>query len=202
MMKLFGFRGTRSSRVEWLLQELGADYELVKVDLLTGEHKKPEHAKRHAHSLVPALEDGDVRIIESAAMCLYLADKFADKGLAPAPSSPERARYYQLAVYAVSTLDTTVVPLYFHKVIYPPERRSAELVAEKTPTWETAAAFLTEQLGDAPYFNGATFGAVDVIVGYDIALAMKSGLLDKHPALAAYAERVTSREAFKKAHAR
>ncbi len=201
-MKLFGFRGTRSSRVEWLLLELGADYEFVKVDLLSGEHKKPEHVKRHAHALIPAFEDDKVHIIESAAACLYLADKFADKGLAPAPSSPERARYYQLAVYAVSTLDETVVPLFFHKVVYSPEKRNAELVAQKTPIWETAAGFLTEQLGEEPYFNGKTFGAIDVIVGYDLALAARTGLLEGHPALAAYAERVTSREAFKTAHAR
>src|SRR6185295_14654657 len=91
LMKLFGFKGTRSNRVEWMLQEVGADYELVKVDLLTGEHKKPDHRARHAHALVPAFEDGKVHIIESAAACLYLADKYTDKRLAPAPGTPERA---------------------------------------------------------------------------------------------------------------
>lgn len=201
-MKLYGFRGTRSSRVEWMLLELGAEYDFVKVDLLSGEHKKAEHVQRHAHALVPAFEDDNVHIIESAAACLYLADKFGDKGLAPAPSSPERARYYQLAVYAVSTLDETVVPLFFQKVVYSAEKRSPEVVEKKMPVWETAAAFLTRELGEAPYFNGKTFGAIDVIVGYDLALAARSGLLEGHPALAAYAERVTSREAFKAAHAR
>ena len=200
-MKLFGFKGTRSNRVEWMLREVGADYELVKVDLLTGEHKKPDHTKRHTHGLVPAFEDGNVHIIESAAACLYLADKLADKGLAPAPGSPERARYYQLAFYAVSTLDETVVPLFFQKVVYPPEKRKPEVVDQKLPIWETAAAFLTQQLGEGPYFLGKSFSAVDVIVGYDLALAAKAGLLKGHPALEAYTERVTSREAFKKAYA-
>lgn len=199
-MKLFGFKGTRSNRVEWMLREVGADYEFVKVDLLTGEHKKPDHTKRHTHGLVPAFEDGNVHIIESAAACLYLADKLADKGLAPAPGSPERARYYQLAFYAVSTLDETVVPLYFQKVVYPAEKRSPAVVDQKMPIWETAAAFLTQQLGEGPYFLGKSFSAVDVIVGYDLALAAKAGLLKGHPALEAYTERVTSREAFKKAN--
>ena len=66
-MKLFGFKGTRSNRVEWMLHEVGASYELVKVDLLTGAHKTPDHMGRHAHGLVPAFEDGDVRILASAA---------------------------------------------------------------------------------------------------------------------------------------
>jgi glutathione S-transferase len=200
-MKLFGFKGTRSNRVEWMLREVGADYELVTVNLLTGDHKKPDHVSRHAHGLVPAFEDGDVRIIESAAACLYLADKLSDKGLAPPLDSPARARYFQLAFYAVSTLDETVVPIYFHTVVYPPAQRKQEVIDEKTPAWETAAAFLTRELGDGPYFLGKTFSAADVVVGYDLALAAKAGLLKKHPTLQAYVDRVTSREAFKKAYA-
>jgi glutathione S-transferase len=200
-MKLFGFKNSRSNRVEWMLQELGLPYELVKVDLLTGEHKKPDHVARHGHGLVPALEDGDVRMIESAAACLYLADKHADKGLAPAASSPARARYYQLAFYAVSTLDETVVPLFFHTVLFPPEKRDQAIVDAKMPIWETAAQLLTRELGDAPFFLGKTFSAADIVVGYDIALAARTGLLAKYPTLAVYAERITSREAFKKAYA-
>lgn len=200
-MKLFGFKNSRSNRVEWMLQELGLPYELVTIDLLTGEHKKPDHVARHAHGLVPALEDGDVRMIESAAACLYLADKHADKGLAPAASSPARARYFQLAFYAVSTLDETIVPLFFHTVLHPPEQRDTSIVDAKKPIWEVAAQLLTRELGDSPFLLGKTFSAADVVVGYDVALAARTGLLAKHPALAAYAERITSREAFKKAYA-
>ena len=80
-MKLFGFKGTRSNRVEWMLQEkTRAGLRLVKVNLLSGEHKKPDHVKRHGHGLVPALEDGDVRIDRMAAACLYLADKHLRQG--------------------------------------------------------------------------------------------------------------------------
>lgn len=200
-MKLFGFKNSRSNRVEWMLQELGLPYEFVKVDLLSGEHKTPDHVARHGHGLVPAIEDGDVRMIESAAACLYLADKHADKGLAPAASSPARARYFQLAIYAVSTLDETVVPLFFHTALFPPEKRQQSVVDAKLPVWEAAAQLLTRELGDAPYLLGKTFSAVDVIVGYDIALAARTGLLAKYPKLGAYAERLTSREAFKKAYA-
>lgn len=201
MMKLHGFRGTRTSRVEWMLQELGVDYEFVKVDILSGEHKQPGHLGRHAHGLVPSFEDGGTRIIESTAAVLHLADKFADKGLAPALGTPERARYYELAVYAVSTLDETVVPLFFHKVLFPPERRSAAVVDEKTPIWNVAGKLLTERLGDGPFFLGKSFSAVDVIVGYDIGLAEKAGLLSDFPKLHEYAQRITSRDAYKKAYA-
>jgi len=200
-MKIFGYKNSRSNRVEWMLQELGVDYDFVKVDLTTGQHKQPDHLERHAHGLVPALEDGSVRMIESAAACLYLADKYGAKGLAPATSSTERARYYQLAFYAVSTLDETVVPLFFHTVLFPPEKRQQSVIDAKTPLWDTAADLLTRELGDSPYFLGKSFSAVDVVVGYDLALAARTGLLKKYPTLGAYVERITSREAFKKAYA-
>ena len=200
-MKLFGFKGTRSNRVEWMLQELGVDFEFVKVDLQTGEHKKPDHVERHAHALVPTFEDGNVRIIESTAAVLYLADKFADKKLAPPLDSSERARYYQLAVYAVSTLDESVVPLFFHTVLFPPEKRKQAVVDEKMPIWNTAAGFLTRQLGEGPFMLGKTFSAADVIVGYDVAVAARAGLLKGHPALENYAGRLASRAAFQKVFA-
>lgn len=200
-MKLYGFKNSRSNRVEWMLQELGLPYELVKDDLLAGEQKRADHVARHQHALVPALEDGDVRMIEATAMCLYLADKHAEKGLAPATSSPARARYYQFAVYAASTLDETVIPIFFHTALFPPEKRDASVVEAKMQIWETASQLLTRELGESPFLLGKTFSAADVIVGYDIALAARIGLLAKAPALAAYAERLTSREAFKKAYA-
>jgi glutathione S-transferase len=199
-MKVFGFKGTRSTRVEWMLGELGVTYDFVKVDILTGEHKKPDHVGRHAHGLVPAFEDGDTRIIESAAAVLYLADKYADKGLAPPLASKERARYFQHAVYAISTLDESVLPIYFHTVVLPPPARKPEVIDQKMPTWNTAAAFLTRELGEGPFLLGKTFGANDVIVGYDMVLAQEAGLLKNHPTLDAYATRVGSREAFKKAY--
>jgi glutathione S-transferase len=133
-----------------MLHEVGASYELVNVDLRAGAHKTPDHIARHAHGLVPAFEDGDVRIIESAAACLYLADKFPEKGLAPDPTSADRARYYQLAFYAVSTLDESVVPLFFQKVVYPAERRSQEVVDAKMPVWKRRPAFSPNSWAVAP----------------------------------------------------
>ena len=94
-----------------------------------------------------------------------------------------------------------MVPLFFHTALYPPEKRQQAVVDAKMPIWETAAQLLTRELGESPYFLGKTFSAADVIVGYDLALAARTGLLSKYPALAAYTERVTSRDAFKKAYA-
>jgi glutathione S-transferase len=131
-------------------------------------------------------------------MCLTLADQFAEKGLAPALSSPARARYYEAIVYAVSTLDETVIPIYFHTKVLPPEKRDPKLIEAKTPTWKIAADFLTQRLGDRQFIVGNKFTAADIVVGYDLVLALEIGLLAGYPALAAYAKRLIERPTFRK----
>lgn len=199
MIRLHGFRGTRATRVEWLLQELGVPYEFVLVDLRKGEHKQDPYARLHPHSYVPYLEDGDLRMIESAAMCLHLADKYSDTGMAPPPGTAQRARYYELIVHAVSMLDENVIPMYFHLHILPPEKRDPKVVEKCKPRWLEAATFLEERLGDGPFLLGHKFTAADAAVGYDLFLALKVGLLDGHPKLKAYTERLAERPAFQKA---
>lgn len=195
-MKLYGFPGTRSNRIQWLLEEAGVSYEYVKVDLLTGAHKKPEHMARHPHGYVPVLEDEGVTLIESAAMCMHVADK---KGvLAPPLGSAARARYYQFVVYAVAVLDENVIPLYFHLHLLPEGKRQRSIVDRCMPIWEQAAGYLERELGDRAFLLGADFTVADVAVGYDLVLASQIGLLSGQPMLRAYVERLSSRPAFKK----
>jgi len=57
------------------LEEAGVDYELVNINFGTGEHKSPDHLARNPFGLVPALQDGDLYIFESRAICKYAARK-------------------------------------------------------------------------------------------------------------------------------
>ncbi|MCX5742951.1 MAG: glutathione S-transferase family protein [Proteobacteria bacterium] len=197
-IKLHGVPGTRSTRAAWLLEELGLPYEQHVLKFNEGEHKQPAHLALQPHGLVPSIDLGHGPMIESAAMCLALADQHADKGLAPALTSPERARYYEAIVYAVSTLDETVIPMYLHTKVLPPAMRDAKLIEAKMPTWKTAAALLVQRLGARNFIVGDAFTAADIVVGYDLVLALEIGLLADYPTLAAYAMRLVSRPTFAK----
>src|SRR5947208_1981825 len=72
-MKLYYAPQTRATRPRWMLEEIGAPYELVRLQLSKGEHKQPEHLKIHPHGAVPAFSDDEVTMFESAAICAYLA---------------------------------------------------------------------------------------------------------------------------------
>jgi glutathione S-transferase len=197
-IQLHGLPGTRSTRAAWLLEELGVPYEQKTVQFSKGEHKAPAHLALQPHGLIPAIDLGHGPMIESAAMCLALADQHADKGLAPALSSPARARYYEAIVYAVSTLDETVIPIYFHRKVLPEAQRDAKVVEAKLPTWKIAADLLTKRLGDRKFMVGDSFSAADVVVGYTLILGLEVGLLEEHAKLKAYTLSLLARPAIKK----
>ena len=86
---------SRAVTSDWMLKELDVAHERIVIDIQAGEQDSPEYRATNPMGKVPTLVDGDAVVTEAAAICAYLADKFAEKGLAPSPSSPERGRYYR-----------------------------------------------------------------------------------------------------------
>lgn len=195
-IELFGFPGTRANRVQWLLEELELPYEYRKINVMQGEHKQPPYLERHPHGLLPAMTDDGLSLIESAAMVLHLVDKTGK--LAPPLGSKERTRFYQFVIYTIATLDSPAVQLYFHTVMFPPERRDPAKAQEAKPTLETGLDFLARELGDAEYLIGNEFSAADVTVGYALGLMAPCGILAGRERISAYFDRLAARPAFKR----
>jgi len=200
-MKLYHSPQTRSVRPRWLLEELGVPYELETLDMAKQDHKSAEYLKIHPHGAVPAFIDGDVVMFESAAICMYLADKYADKKLAPPVGSPERAAYYQWMVYSMATLEPPVLQVFLHTVILPEEQRSSEQAQEGRTKFKDVARVLTNALRGKQYLVGNQFSAADVMIGSTLAWSHFMGLLSDQHALEEYVKRVTSRPAYQAAQA-
>ena len=200
-MKLYYARMTRSSRPRWMLEETGAPYELVRLDLSKGEHKKPEYMKIHPHGAVPALEDGELEMFESAAICAYLADKFPEKKLAPAVGTPERGLYYQWLVYAMATMEPPVLKVFLNTRFLPEEKRSPALVEEGRTQWQLVGKTLEAALAGRQFIVGDHFTAADVIIASIGGWAQFMGLLEGFPTIQAYVKRLGERPAFQRANA-
>ncbi|TMA80136.1 MAG: glutathione S-transferase family protein [Deltaproteobacteria bacterium] len=198
-MKLYYAPQTRAGRPRWLLEELGVPYEIVPVDLAQGEHKKPEYMKIHPHGAVPALADGDLVLFESAAICMYLADKYPEKKLAPAVGTPARGLYYQWMIYTMATLEPPVVQIFLNTVMLPEAERSAAAVEKGKTQFAEVARVLSNALATRPYILGEQFSAADVMIGGMLGWASMMGLLSDQPTLQAYVKRVTDRPAFQRA---
>lgn len=82
-MKLFYNPQSRAVIAKWMLDECGAQYEIVPIDFTKREHKTPEFVKINPAGKLPALVDGDSTVFESAAICLYLEINFLKQTLRP-----------------------------------------------------------------------------------------------------------------------
>ena len=198
-MKLYYAPQTRAGRPRWMLEEIGAPYELQQLDMSKGEHKAPAYMKIHPHGAVPAFVDGDLVMFESAAICAYLADKFPDKKLAPAVGTAARGLYYQWLVYSMATLEPPVLQVFLNTVMLPEAQRSAAAAEEAKKRFAEVAGVLEQALVGRTYILGEQFSAADVMIGSTLVWAQFMGLLNGHPTLEAYAARLAERPAFKRA---
>jgi glutathione S-transferase len=183
-MKLYYNSQSRAVIAKWMLDECGAEYETVTIDLAKREHKSPEFLKINPAGKLPALVDGDSKIFEGAAICLYLGDKFPEANLAPKIGTPERGRYLSLMVYSTSQLE--------------PAMGDALLGAQWLPQrgwtdFETAKDVIEGELGDGPYLFGNWFTAADVMIGSMFIWRRIFTRQPDRPKLEAYVDRLLKR---------
>lgn len=188
-MELYSFINVdRSARVRWLLEELEVPYNERVLDYDKGESKTPEYLALNPMGRVPTLVDGPVTMSESVAICMYLADKFALKGLAPRVDSPERPAYLQWMAFSIGTLEPIFTHLRFR------EHMKEEDKAETDKAVEKIVRTLEIALDGRSYLVGENFSAADIMIA-DLLRWKKNMLLEKSPILTAYFERVTQRPA-------
>ncbi|GAA3913889.1 glutathione S-transferase family protein [Litoribacillus peritrichatus] len=199
MIKVYGYPKTRATRIVWLLEEMGIDYQYCLVDFAKGESQSPEFLKVNPAGKVPAVEMDGFVMIESGAIVTHLADKYSAGELIPETGTAERARYEQWSYFALTELEQPLWTLGKHKFALPKKYRVE--AALPTAAWEfqKALKLLSEGLGDKQYMLGDKFTAVDILM----AQTLRWGINFKQPVeqenLLAYLEQVESRPAREKA---
>ncbi|MCG8416809.1 MAG: glutathione S-transferase family protein [Proteobacteria bacterium] len=194
-MKLYYAPQTRAIRPRWLLEELGEPYDLIKLDIAARDQKKPEHLALHPLGKVPVLVDGDVTMIESLAICLYLADKYLDRGLAPPHSAPARPYYYQWCVYSIGTLEPTILATMIAR-----QRGDADAALARVDqgTFGEAVAVIENALANRRYLLGDKFTAADIMVGSIFGWGAGMGLFQPSETIGRYMGTLSGRPAFQK----
>ena|SRR5271163_4020205 len=80
-IKVHGSAGSPCTRVVLMaLVEKKVPYELVSVDVMNGENKKPPFLAKQPFGKVPVLEDNGFFVYESRAIAKYIAKKYAGQG--------------------------------------------------------------------------------------------------------------------------
>ncbi len=182
---------SRGRVVRWMLEEAGADYETKVIDYGPAMKTAP-YIDINPMGKVPAIRHGDKVVTECAAICAYLADAFPDAGLAPALD--DRAAYYRWLFFAAGPLESAVTNRSLGWE--PPEDKQ---MTAGYGNFDLTRDTLIKAVSNTPYITGDTFTAADVYVGAHINFCLQFGTLPTSPELEAYRDRVTARDAFKRA---
>lgn len=191
---LFHHPYSRAANVIWMLEEVGVPYELRFVDIMKGAHKAPDVLALNPMGKLPILTDGDVVVTESAAIALYLADRYSLGDLAPKPDDPARATYLRWSFFAPSVIE--------------PGSMAKTAGWEFKPSqagWGTFDAMVQAMDGAVAgkkFLLGDRFSMADVVFGGTLRYMLQFKLLEGTQALRDYAARLGERPALVRSDAR
>ncbi len=198
-MKIYYCSGTRAVRVVWLFQELGLDYDLVKLEFHPRVLKSDAHRAIHPLGRVPVLQDGDMTMFESGAIVQYVLDRYAGGRLRPAIDSPDYAHYLQWFHYCEGTLMPPINTIVVQTLLLAPERRDPAVLATAQKLAGKVLLPINDALADNEHLCGE-FSAADIMLGHGVAVAERLELVtEQMPQLQSYIERLNARPAFQTA---
>lgn len=185
---------SRGRIARWMLEEVGAPYEVVVLGYGTSM-KSPAYLAVNPMGKVPAIKHGDTVVTECAAICAYLADAFPQVGLAPPVSSKARGDYYRWLFFAAGPLEAATSNRALGLETPPPDKQAMVGYGTLNQVIDT----LEGAISKAPYLAGDTCTAADIYVGAHIGWGMQFGSIPKRPAFEAYYARLSARDAAKRA---
>ena len=166
MLNIYGFQSFNTLKVLLTAEELGLQYQYHGLNPMKGEHKTPEHFKRHPLGKTPAIEHDGRPLFESNTICRYLAS-FQNSPLYPsAPAQAwERAQIDQWVDYVTQHPGRWIGTYFFQEVV-------AKMIGEQTDTKAVKEAqefldqqlpVLEKQLDLSKYLAGSTATIADTV---------------------------------------
>jgi glutathione S-transferase len=196
MITLYHAPRSRSSRIIWLLEELGADYKIELVPILrgdgTGAPAPDSYLAINPLRKVPAIKVFDEVVFESGAICLYLTDSHPKHEIGPLPGHNDRAEYVRWLFFSAATLEPAA------------GARFQGWDKDKPTgfgTFEEIEGIISRQLEKTPYICGDSFTAADILIGSFVAF-FKGTLFPLRKHYDDYLARLTARPAYVRAQAR
>lgn len=182
---------SRGRIARWALEEVGARYE-VRVMNYDDSMKGDEYLAINPMGKVPAIAHKGSVITECAAICAYLGDAFPDAGLAPALA--DRAEYYRWLFFAAGPVEAAVTN---RNAGFIPSDEQGRMFGYGS--YDQAIDVLEHAVSQHDYVAGDAFTMADVYVGSQVIWGTQFGTIPQRDAFKAYADRLTARDAYKRA---
>ena len=182
---------SRAANCVWMLEEVGAPYELRFVDIMKGGQKESSVTDKNPMGKLPTLVDGDAVVTESAAIGLYLADRHSYGKLAPKVDDPARGAYLRWSLFAPSVIEPGLMA-----------KAAGWSFKESQAGWgsyESMLESMERAIHGRDFVLGKTFSMADVIFGGTLRYMLEMKVLESRPSFEAYAQRLRERDAARRA---
>jgi glutathione S-transferase len=201
MIALWHCVDARSFRPLWALEEIGVPYHLEILPFPPRFHAR-EYLKINPLGTIPLLVDGETRMTESAAICQYLAERYAGPPLAVRPDEQEYGAYLNALHFGEATLTFPQTIVLRYGRLEQPERRLPQAVTDYARWTLGRLAGLETLMAGADYVAARRFTVADISVGYALMLLKVVNLFDQAPvSLQNYYGHLKERPAFQRAKA-
>jgi len=194
-----------ATRVTWALEELGIPHEKVKIDIRSGEQKKPEFLTINPNGKVPALVDGDLKLFEALAIVYHLGERYGvDKGLWPAAGTDARSEAYTWTAWGQNEVLIAAREFALHNpesampMAPPVEQRVAQMAKGARESWDRLTGILEARLAGRTHVLGEAFTFTDLMLASSVMFGTRmAGLpLTDRERVAAWLPRCMGRPAF------
>ncbi|MEM7302581.1 MAG: glutathione S-transferase [Pseudomonadota bacterium] len=196
MILIHHLNNSRSQRILWLLEEIGADYEIrhyqrdAKTNLAP-----PELLEVHPLGKSPVIEVDGQLLAESGAITEYLCSKFAPE-MIPEPDTRAHIEHMELMHFAEGSAMTPILlDLYVGRLGEAGAPLHPRIQQQLTSHFD----FMEQALRPSGHFVLDTLSAVDIMVSFPAEVAHLQGQTKHRPKLKAYVEMIQSRPAYKRA---
>jgi len=200
MLTVHHLRISQSERIVWLCEELGLDYEVKLYNRREDNRLAPDEYKAlHPMGIAPVIQDGNLILGESGAICEYIDRKYGGAKLSPGPDSPDFAGHLFWFHFSNATFMTNGMMALAAQAAGATELPA--FVADRgAKGWQLAEA----RLGEAPFFGGRELTLADIMMGFNLTTSRLFGgaSLEPFPNIAAYLQRIGQRPAYQRAMAK
>ena len=185
--------------VRLVLEEKGQAYELAEVDTLKGETKQHPHLGRHPFGMVPAFEHDGFELYETGAIIRYLDRILPEPRLTPTDPKAEARMNQIMGILDSYAYPSIITALVVQRIVVPMMGGVADeqAIAGALPKARTALAEIDRLSGGQPFLAGEDLSLADLLVApvyaYLSATPEAAGLLEPHPGLRAWWERISAR---------
>jgi glutathione S-transferase len=200
MIRIHHLNHSRSTRVIWLMEELGEPYELTLHTRDPATFRSPSSLQEvHPLGKAPVIEDGTLRLAESGAIIEYLITTYGRGRLAPAPGQPSWPRYIELLHFAEGS---AMFPLLTHLLGLFTGGLSDGLKGFIAPDIAKTLSHIEAEVGRHGHLLPEGFTGADIQISYVLEMARMGQLTAPYPGLDAYMARLEARPAYKRAFER